>query len=71
MKVRSWRFLVPPFLKQNKNSEISSFGKGVEGRNKVGGLQQKGEVGIDECDVISHEGACIGGHQDLAEFIRL
>ena len=50
------------FVEAKSNSEIRGFGKGVGGRHKVGGFQQKGEVRTDECDGISHEGACVGGH---------
>ena len=37
----------------------------------MGGFLKKGEVSIDECDGIYHEGACVGGHWYFAEFFRL
>ena len=59
------------FVKVKANSEISDFGKGIGGRHKVWGFQQKGEVRIDEGDGIAIEYACVGGHWYFAEFVRL
>ena len=59
------------FVKVKANSEISDFGKGIGGRHKVWGFQQKGEVRIDEGDGIAIEYACVGGHWYFAEFFEL
>ena len=37
----------------------------------MGGLQDKGEVSIDEGDGIARGCACVGGHWDFAEFVGL
>ena len=37
----------------------------------MGGLLQKGEVGIYEGDGIARKGACGGTHRDFAEFVGL
>ena len=58
-------------VKAKANSEISSFDKGAGGKYKVGGLQQKGEVGIDVGDGTARECACVGGHRDFSELVRL
>ena len=59
------------FFEAKAKSEISEFDKGVGGRQKVGRLQQKGEVGIDEGDGIAHKGACVDKHWDFAETFGL
>ena len=59
------------FVKAKANYEISDFGEGVGRRHKVGGFRYKGDVSIDEGDGIAHEGACVGGHWDFAEFFGL
>ena len=37
----------------------------------MGGLQKKGDVGIDEGDRIARKCACVGGHRDFSELVRL
>ena len=59
------------FVKAKLNYEIRGFGKGVGRGHKVGGFQQKGEVGIDEYDGIACEVACIDGHLELCRIFVL
>ena len=61
----------PSFVKEKANSEISGFVKGFDGRHKVGGLCQKGEVDIDESDGVACKGAYIGGHWEFMELVGL
>ena len=52
------------------NSDISGFGEVVDGRQKVGGLRQKGVVSIDEGNYMAHKGACLVRHWDFQEFVE-